>query len=249
MASCTYEGDNIVLLQQTARRLFKLVKGAQKGKSVLTGNVAYIDTMHLTEKNCPVKDSSEFLDPLRQQEILVRWPQKLVFNTCQKLSQKMANGQSFGEAWNQLQVPLCKMAEAHCYYIMGIGFVKTVTEAPEKVQAILKQLCDLFILSTIYRNRADFLLDGYFTEFQVQILQDQIDSLVDELAKQAVPLVDAFGFSDKFLNSSLGRYDGNVYEALVNRTKGEPLNSSDVVSEAYKNHLRPLLKGEIWAKL
>jgi len=28
----------------------------------------------------------------------------------------------------------------------------------------------------------------------------------------AIPLVDAFNFSDSMLNSALGRYDGNVYE-------------------------------------
>lgn len=212
VAACTYEGDNIVLLQQTARRLFKLIK-TQKGFS---GNVAYLRKMKNLKSRCKVKEAKGFLDPLYQQAILVRWPQKLISETSKRLMVRMNSGEQFGEAWNALQVPLCKMAEAHCYYIMGVGFIKAVAEAHVSVKPILKKLSDLFILTTIYRNRADYLDDGFFQGIHISLLEQQIDQLIVELADQAVPLVDAFNFSDKFLNSSaLGRYDGNVYEGTT----------------------------------
>ena len=37
---------------------------------------------------------------------------------------------------------------------------------------------------------------------------------MNEIRPDCVPLVDAFGYTDNILKSSIGRYDGNVYEAF-----------------------------------
>ena len=42
----------------------------------------------------------------------------------------------------------------------------------------------------------------------------------------AVGLVDAFGFDDEQLKSTLGRYDGKVYEAIYEEARLSPLNQS-----------------------
>jgi hypothetical protein len=42
----------------------------------------------------------------------------------------------------------------------------------------------------------------------VPLLNEAVEVLLSELRKDAVPLVDSFDFSDHFLNSSLGRYNG-----------------------------------------
>ncbi len=45
----------------------------------------------------------------------------------------------------------------------------------------------------------------------------------------AVGLTDAFDLTDNALNNSvLGRYDGNVYEALIDSTRHSPLNKDQV---------------------
>ena len=49
-----------------------------------------------------------------------------------------------------------------------------------------------------------------------------------QIRPQAVPLVDAFEFTDHILDSCLGRYDGRVYEALYDWAKKSPLNQSEV---------------------
>ncbi|OMJ13574.1 Peroxisomal acyl-coenzyme A oxidase 1, partial [Smittium culicis] len=51
-------------------------------------------------------------------------------------------------------------------------------------------------------------------------------SLIKSVRDQAVPLVDALGVPDEKLNSSLGRYDGSVYEDYVKRAMNDPMNSS-----------------------
>lgn len=42
--------------------------------------------------------------------------------------------------------------------------------------------------------------------------------------KDAVPLVDAFDFTDKCLNSALGSYDGQVYQRLYEWAQRAPTN-------------------------
>merc|ERR1712048_1335764 len=45
----------------------------------------------------------------------------------------------------------------------------------------------------------------------------------------AVALVDAFGWTDEQLSSTLGRRDGNVYEAIYEQAKKSPLNQSETM--------------------
>ena len=50
---------------------------------------------------------------------------------------------------------------------------------------------------------------------------------------EAVPLVDAFDIPDAVLNSSLGRYDGDVYTDLYERALKCPRNKSEVNASKY----------------
>ena len=51
---------------------------------------------------------------------------------------------------------------------------------------------------------------------------------MSELRPNAVGLVDAFDYPDRMLNSCLGRYDGQVYEALYEYAKRSSLNRNEV---------------------
>merc|ERR1712187_424679 len=60
----------------------------------------------------------------------------------------------------------------------------------------------------------------------VDTLMDHIRVLLDKIRPDAVGLVDALGFDDEQLKSTLGRYDGNVYEAIYEEAKLSPLNQT-----------------------
>jgi hypothetical protein len=66
---------------------------------------------------------------------------------------------------------------------------------------------------------------GFITGGQLDSATDRINELLLEIRPDCVPLVDAFGHSDYFLSSAIGRYDGNVYEAIYDDAKTSPLNS------------------------
>lgn len=61
---------------------------------------------------------------------------------------------------------------------------------------------------------ADFLVSGYLTQKQGEIVRTKLDELLAIVRPQAVPLVESFKLPDYLLASSLGRSDGDVYTAL-----------------------------------
>lgn len=59
-------------------------------------------------------------------------------------------------------------------------------------------------------------------------LNDAMFNLLTKIRPNAVTLVDAFAITDRKLNSTLGRYDGQVYSALYDYAMGSPLNKTKV---------------------
>jgi acyl-CoA oxidase len=89
----------------------------------------------------------------------------------------------------------------------------------------LEQLFRLFALHTISQEGAEFLASGYVSARQYEIVKEEVMTLLREVRPNAVALVDAFKFPDYLLNSSLGRYDGNVYKDMTERAAREPINA------------------------
>lgn len=80
--------------------------------------------------------------------------------------------------------------------------------------------------------------------------RDNVHHLLSELRPDAVPLVDAWNFSDAALESALGRRDGNVYETLYNWASQTPLNQKaakegGVDVEGYTKHVKKVLEGGV----
>lgn len=70
--------------------------------------------------------------------------------------------------------------------------------------------------------------DGFFSPHQVSLLKNKLADLLAEIRPNAVALVDAFDYPDKILDSCLGRYDGQVYQALYEYAKNSPFNEQEV---------------------
>lgn len=74
-----------------------------------------------------------------------------------------------------------------------------------------------------------FLQGGFFTGDQIGYLQSKLISLLEDIRPNAVALVDAFDIPDQVLGSCLGRYDGQVYQALYDYAKSAPMNKEEVI--------------------
>jgi Acyl-CoA oxidase len=94
--------------------------------------------------------------------------------------------------------------------------------------AVLRTLCSLFALSTVEANLGDFREADTLSSAHAAAVRATVGTLCAALRPEAVLLVDAFHFSDALLCSAIGRYDGNVYPALMEWALQEQLNSSTV---------------------
>lgn len=119
---------------------------------------------------------------------------------------------------------------AHCQFILVKNFLAAIDTDPclddqHAIKHVLEQLFRLFALYTISQEGAEFLASGYVSARQYEIIKENVMALLHEIRPNAVALVDAFKFPDYLLNSSLGRYDGNVYKDMTERAAREPINA------------------------
>ncbi|KAM9006194.1 peroxisomal acyl-coenzyme A oxidase 1 isoform X1 [Sarcophilus harrisii] len=241
--TCTFEGENTVMMLQTARFLIKSYDQVHSGKLV-GGMVSYLNDL-----------SSQRIQPQQ----VAAWPAmvdinspdslteaykcraaRLVEAAARNLQAELKHRKSKEIAWNLTSVDLVRASEAHCHYVVVKIFSGNLSKIDDKpIQTVLKNLCLLYALYGISQNSGDFLQGGILTESQLTQVNQRMKELLTIIRPNAAALVDAFDFQDVSLGSVLGRYDGNIYENMFEWAKKSPLNKTQV-HESYYKHLKPL---------
>lgn len=75
-------------------------------------------------------------------------------------------------------------------------------------------------------------------------LQRKYEASLGAIRPNAVSIVDAFDYPDFILGSTLGAYDGNVYERLFEDAMKSPLNQ-EPVNRTFELYLKPLMRGKL----
>ena len=83
-------------------------------------------------------------------------------------------------------------------------------------------------MNIVLKSSYFILKVGYLSTEQLAMAEVRMVELLGQIRPDAVPLVDAFDFTDRSLCSILGRYDGNVYENMYKWAKSSPLNKTEV---------------------
>jgi len=165
-----------------------------------------------------------------------------VVTVAQDVQNKVSQGSSLDEVVNNSANHLIVAVQAHCFVFMLTNFVRAVKSVQDNaVRDVLSKLCALFACSSILGDQQwAGILDGP----QLKLARAALTELLDVLRPNAVALVDAFDIPDRVLNSVIGRYDGNVYEALFESAQKSVLNQTDPFY-GYEEVLRPYLDLEI----
>lgn len=240
--SCTYEGDNVVLLLQVARFLMKTVSQLGSGMKP-TGAAAYIGKAdYLLQCKCNVQKAEDWLNPSVILEAFEARAVRLAVICAQNIS-KASNPE---EGFSELSADLMEAAIAHCELIIVSKFIDRVQQDIEGhgVKNQLQILCNIYALSLLHKHLGDFLTTSCINSKQGALANEQLRALYTQLRPNAVALVDAFNYTDHYLGSILGRYDGNVYPKLYEEAWKDPLNDS-VVPDGYHEYIRPLLKQQL----
>ncbi|KAK1330812.1 hypothetical protein QTO34_008750 [Cnephaeus nilssonii] len=241
--TCTFEGENTVMMLQTARFLMKSYDQVHSGKLVC-GMVSYLNDLpsqRIQPQQVAVWPTVVDIDsPHSLTEAYRLRAARLVEIAAKNLQTEVSHRKSKEVAWNLTSVDLVRASEAHCHYVTVKLFSEQLLKIQEKsIQAVLRNLCLLYALYGISQKAGDFLQENILTDSQVTQVHQRIKELLTVIRPDAVTLVDAFDFQDVSLGSVLGRYDGNVYENLFEWAKTSPLNKAEVHESFYK-HLKPL---------
>ncbi|KAJ7589583.1 peroxisomal oxidase [Mycena floridula] len=231
--SATYEGDNFVLDSQVLRGAVKSFRLAEAGQSsTLSESSQYL---RLLQQDPPFLDQPKCWSNPETSILLLEW------RAARLVTQAAKDPDTCTAQW-------VSKAVTEAYVAARVGeMIQGYSGLPMKENPVLAVLLNLYLLTTVESALVDLLSYGLFrvesssNEDPTRFLRLAIKNLCAELVPQAIGLTDAFGFSDWELDSALGRYDGEVYKALLDRTSDEPLNA-DEVTPAYKESIKPVLQ-------
>lgn len=237
--ACTYEGDNIILLLQVARFLMKTISQLGSGKKP-SGTAAYLGNLRdLATQNCKVTKGDDWMYPEALQHAFEARSARLAVSCASQIAEAASQETGFVE----LSSELVDAARAHCELIVVTRFIEALKkDIPGRgVKKQLQILCNIYALSLITAHTGDFLSTGCLSSEQINLAKGQLRDLFRQVRPNAISLVDAFDYTDHYLGSTLGRYDGDVYNNLYKDAWKDPLNES-TITEGYNEFIRPVLK-------
>ncbi|KAH8423764.1 uncharacterized protein LDX57_001520 [Aspergillus melleus] len=229
LPTLTWEGDNYMLTQQVARYLLK------SARAVLAGKGANNDTCQILQTYLSRRDKGASFDVLEvDSDIVAAFAWRTAHLTFEALKHRDVEKRS----WNSLLVDFWRLSTAHSQYLVVKNFHEAVT-SPHLTSALdpetttlMHQLFRLYALHTLEREAAEFFSSSAVTTRQISLAQtNAVMKLLDDIRPHAVRLVDAWKIPDWQLDSSLGRYDGEVYPDLFRRASQNPVN--DLVFDPY----------------
>jgi acyl-CoA oxidase len=223
LPTVTFEGDNYMLTNQVANYLLKAARSARASKPV-TNETTRILSMFLSraKSGCAfdiIGSDSGLVDAFAWRAA------SLTFDAQKKRDDEK-------RAWNDLAIDFYRLSKAHAQYMVVKNFYDTLEaetkrgQVSQEILTVLRTLFRLFSLSTLVQEASEFTATGACSERQIVLARETAEQqLLKEIRPHAVRLVDSWAFDDYILDSSLGRYDGKVYEDMFYRANElNPLN-------------------------
>ncbi|CAM0139574.1 unnamed protein product [Umbelopsis sp. WA50703] len=239
----TWEGDNYLLTQQTARYLaktFRIVAAGKDDDKNVSFSTGYMrDYLSNKEAHCPAQQASDFLNP----EVIIS---AYRFRVAKMIETFVHKSDHENRSFNSLLVLVYQISRAHCELFVVSNFLSAVYPGPSQeetsksVLEAMRTMALLYSLNTMEEELADFLCSGYISPDQATMVKEQVVKLLEKVRPNAIALVDAFGLPDFLLQSALGDSQGRVYERMTSMAEMEPLNHK-AVHDRYDDVIRPLI--------
>ncbi|XP_065370396.1 probable peroxisomal acyl-coenzyme A oxidase 1 [Calliphora vicina] len=241
-AVCTYEGENTVMLLQTARYLVKVYGQALEGAK-LVPTVEYIQE---------AINQTEFINFDGSLESIVKAFQFVAANKVriayERMEERRRQGYGPEVTANLCGIELTQAADLHGRSFLASSALfelqNLATQVSPALGDVLKTVLELYLVDACLNRIGDFLRFINFTDKEVGQLELRLQNCLRRLRPNAVALVDAFGIDDRILDSALGGWDGNVYEKMFEAAKKSPLNK-EPVNVSFHKYLKPFMKANL----
>jgi acyl-CoA oxidase len=255
----TVEGDNHMLPQQVIKVLLKLVESVQNNDNLQ--DYSPCDSFHLVPSlqmilkshgspslQCIAKTASEMLDVSVLLPSFRYRAARVLLGVAEHMNRSVINEKLLpSQAWNHAQVEMARASRAYSQFLLLHNFIDGIHDAVSREQClgereaqVLRELACLLALYWMEREMGDFLEVGAISVQQAHWVRTNVIIMLDVVRPNAVALVDARDFPDFRLKSALGRYDGEVYPAIMASARKDPLNQSEP-GPGYEEHLRRLI--------
>ena len=272
LQSCTVEGDNQMLPQQVIKVLLKLVAAVQSGDGALVKEYEVTDMNYLigplkslmeSGGDVPTKSTFAFPPDTSTKDfsdiatLLTAFQHRsacLLLDVAMQLQSSMGDSTE-QQAWNDALLAMARASRAHASYLLLRDFSNGLKEeqakgsssclGPKELHA-LSQCLTLLALYWMDQFLEDFLQSAVIYREDIPQLRQALLDTMTELRPSAVGLVDARDFSDFRLKSALGKYDGDVYPAIMEAARRDPLNTQSGeggVGLGYDESLKRLIVG------
>lgn len=222
----TWEGENNVLLQQTARYIFKNLQRIIKGQAIESEFVSFL-TINGSHSEAKAEFSSK--EQLRDnipllKRLMEHRTQLLVRKSMARLQENGAKFHNMFETWNNTQAFFMhSLSVAFGEMVLTAELSKraeaTKAECPE-TGAVLTRLLELFVVSKVVGDLGTFREGDFVSSDQGNLLKDWMLDLCNEVAESSIRVIDAVALPDKLLGSAFGVADGRMYRAYADMVEG-----------------------------
>jgi acyl-CoA oxidase len=235
----TWEGDNTVLVQQTAKFILDCFKNKMKGKPLKKEftTVKFLesfDEVNNTDKNSINLSSGKDLDDINLLQKIFEFRinfhlQKTVMKLADRVEDKKDGVMT---AWNNSQVfYIQNMAKAYIEYFVFNAFkeriesiekldLKSLNKSSEQIQStkkVLFKFLKLYSLTIFDLDNGTLRNEDFLASDSLYIIKEEILELCSELKNEMISILEIIAPPDEILQAPMGRSDGRMYESYLNK--------------------------------
>eukprot|EP00915_Cephaloidophora_sp_WS-2016_P006491 GHVH01008769.1.p1 GENE.GHVH01008769.1~~GHVH01008769.1.p1 ORF type:complete len:657 (+),score=69.01 GHVH01008769.1:24-1973(+) len=224
LPQATYEGDFVVLSIQIGKAVLKLANKKDQEGIFMPPDLEYLFDSN-KKNSANISFTVEWMkDALRRRAI------KWLVSSGEAVLDAMEGG-NLMKAMDNAKIEFQHFTYAHAdvlFFDTLHAFSETIPNSDDW-RIPINMLVNIFGMNCIYKNMG---------EFDVDVDMNQVLAKLKEVLSQFRPyallFTDGFNFPDYVLNSTLGSYDGDIYNRLFNAMDSANINSENG-SESYKD--------------
>lgn len=207
----TFEGDNVVLMQLVAKN--RLTEFRQEfGDMNMFTIFNYISNQaktSITQKNPLIIRSTDQMHLLDMDFHLSAFKYReraILSSAAQRIKKHIDDGMDSFDAFNVVQHHLVNVGQAYIERVILEEFQKEVMDTNDgECRDALLQLCQLYALHTIEKNRGWYLEQGYMEGVKTKAIRKEVNQLCWEVRKNALALTDAFDIPESCIAAPIAR--------------------------------------------
>lgn len=233
----TWEGDNTVLNQQTAKFIIENFKQKMKGKVGKNGSITetfptlkFLDTFDLlTDEKVEFTSSSDFDDLDKIKSVFMHRINLKLKMSIGKLSQRVEeNKDQFLVAWNNSQVfYIQQLVRAYienfifdCFREKIDEIQKNLKNSTSSTKNVFVDMLKLFSLTIFENDLSTLRHDDFMSSDSCYMIKDEILNLCEKLKEDFITIIDVISAPDEILNAPMGRSDGRIWDSYISRVFG-----------------------------